>query len=359
MPVSRILFISCQGIGNTVLCFPIFEHFRNQGAVCDCIVSGKGTAKLVQEFGLAHDILEWNESENIFKNLMRLHVLLRRRKYKAVYALSPAGRRENSLIRLAKAEKKYGWRGRHFFRQFGLLDPGAPVWDENKHDLESNRLLCGLSKNEIDEAIKSIRNRMAKGMIRQESKALRVALQPFTQEAEKSWNETEYRSFFRKLEEKGSFEFYFLGGEQDKARLNAITQDIRSKSSFFIGSPWNEILNALGEVDLFVGVDSCIAHIAGLLNIPTLVLYGFTDPARTGALGERTIIAGCSECGRENFFTKKAKEKRPFPLQEDDVLYVISMWINSVRKGTREDFDAACGAMPMSFGARFIKVGEI
>ncbi len=54
---------------------------------------------------------------------------------------------------------------------------------------------------------------------------------------------------------------------------------------------------------LFVSNDSGLMHIAGALDIPTIALFGSTNPATTSPLGERSIViyrgAACSPCLRK------------------------------------------------------------
>lgn len=95
----------------------------------------------------------------------------------------------------------------------------------------------------------------------------------------------------------------------------------------------SEILDWTGRHDLrqffalvnrcaaFVGGDSGPTHCAAALNVPTVGLYGFSNPARTGVRGERVRILG--EGGN---WDKKAQKKADSPYQWLDAISPEMAW---------------------------------
>ncbi len=61
-----------------------------------------------------------------------------------------------------------------------------------------------------------------------------------------------------------------------------------------------ELTQRLGGAGLVIGVDSGLAHLAGALGVPTLVIYGSTGAGRTGVRGERVASLAselaCAPC---------------------------------------------------------------
>ncbi|MFZ3116265.1 MAG: glycosyltransferase family 9 protein, partial [Syntrophales bacterium] len=51
---------------------------------------------------------------------------------------------------------------------------------------------------------------------------------------------------------------------------------------------------------LFISNDSGLMHVAGALNIPTIAIFGSTNPTTTSPLGERSTVISrymsCSPC---------------------------------------------------------------
>ena len=56
--------------------------------------------------------------------------------------------------------------------------------------------------------------------------------------------------------------------------------------------PLRQYMAAVRRCAVFVGGDSGPTHIAAALDVPTVALFGFSNPKRTGVLGERVITLG-------------------------------------------------------------------
>ena len=65
-------------------------------------------------------------------------------------------------------------------------------------------------------------------------------------------------------------------------------------------SSLDDLLEALSRASLLLGNDSGVAHLAGLLGIPTVVAFGPTDPAQWHPLGPRVAVVlsphPCAPC---------------------------------------------------------------
>lgn len=73
------------------------------------------------------------------------------------------------------------------------------------------------------------------------------------------------------------------GGADDRAQADAILQGAPSNTRDLVGSvTMEEALHVLGGALAMLGNDSGLANISATLGLPTLGLYGPTDPALTG-----------------------------------------------------------------------------
>ncbi len=70
--------------------------------------------------------------------------------------------------------------------------------------------------------------------------------------------------------------------------------------------PLPELAAVLADASAVVAVDTGLAHLAGALGVPTVTLYGATDPGLTGVMGSRTLNLGadfeCAPCLRRRCF---------------------------------------------------------
>ncbi len=60
--------------------------------------------------------------------------------------------------------------------------------------------------------------------------------------------------------------------------------------SFFVDCPLAEVVSLLRGARAFLGNDSGIAHVAGLLGVPSVVLFGPTDPAAWKPIGGSVTV---------------------------------------------------------------------
>jgi len=62
----------------------------------------------------------------------------------------------------------------------------------------------------------------------------------------------------------------------------------------------HEAIHLISQCRLFISNDSGLMHVAGALNIPTVAIFGSTNPVTTSPPGEKTILvhkpASCSPC---------------------------------------------------------------
>ena len=77
-------------------------------------------------------------------------------------------------------------------------------------------------------------------------------------------------------------------------------------------------IDLLGTSRLVVGVDTGLAHLGAAMGRPTVMLFGPTDPARTGCLGERAVNLSselsCAPClSRRCRHPEAAATSRPLP----------------------------------------------
>ena len=83
-----------------------------------------------------------------------------------------------------------------------------------------------------------------------------------------------------------------------RARAEAIARE--SAATVLEPGPLDALMTRIGDAGLVVGVDSGLTHLAGALGVPTVVLYGSTDPRLTGCRGSRVANVaaafGCAPC---------------------------------------------------------------
>jgi ADP-heptose:LPS heptosyltransferase len=92
----------------------------------------------------------------------------------------------------------------------------------------------------------------------------------------------------------------FTWGSEELAWVEGIQKEMKEPS---ILGPRTESLTQLGEVyrhcDLYIGGDTGPMHIASLMGIPAVVIYGPTDPIVNEPFGKHRKVrkeVGCNPC---------------------------------------------------------------
>jgi len=95
-----------------------------------------------------------------------------------------------------------------------------------------------------------------------------------------------------------------LGGKDDREAAEKVCSSAKAKLINLAGkTTLREAVYLISQCSLFIGNDSGLMHIAGALNIPTVAIFGSTNPATTSPIGERIAVVckkvSCSPCLKE------------------------------------------------------------
>jgi heptosyltransferase-2 len=96
-----------------------------------------------------------------------------------------------------------------------------------------------------------------------------------------------------------------LFGSREDGRTNDIVKQHAHHPMVNLAGKTNlkEAIAAISRCSLFISNDSGLMHVAGALNIPTVAIFGSTNPITTSPVGERSVViykgASCSPCLKE------------------------------------------------------------
>lgn len=115
----------------------------------------------------------------------------------------------------------------------------------------------------------------------------------------KHWPEHYWQELIKKVTKKNISVKLLWGNEIEKARANRLAQD-SPKVVVMPKMKLAEVAGVLASAQAIVSVDTGLGHLAAALDVPTISLYGPTDPALTGTVGESQIhlqtTFKCSPC---------------------------------------------------------------
>ena len=119
----------------------------------------------------------------------------------------------------------------------------------------------------------------------------RVYLHPGTRIATKQWPAERFVALCRELSGRRGWQVFIGCGPLDEATVRPIEQGL-ADVDFVVVRGQDLILTAavVERMDLCIGVDSGITHLASLVGTPTLALFGPTRPALWGPVGPRVQV---------------------------------------------------------------------
>ncbi len=118
-----------------------------------------------------------------------------------------------------------------------------------------------------------------------------IAIHPGSGSKEKNWPFQEYLSVMRGLHETTSAYFLIIEGPADTAVVERIKRELDTIPFVLLQNLELPLLaSLLQHCSLFIGNDSGITHMAAAVDIPTIAMFGPTDPRTWAPRGERVMI---------------------------------------------------------------------
>lgn len=125
-----------------------------------------------------------------------------------------------------------------------------------------------------------------------------LALAPIAALENKTWPAERFAELAQRATREGpcaGWRIALFGGPGDADRCTAIAQDLKDCITVFDEPDLLTVHAALACCGAFVGNDSGLAHLAAAAAIPTLALFGASDPVRYGPWGGAVVRAAGME----------------------------------------------------------------
>jgi heptosyltransferase-2 len=124
-----------------------------------------------------------------------------------------------------------------------------------------------------------------------------VAVHPGSGGESKVWPVANWAEFCRWLIGSRNAQVLIVGGEADVANVQKLRSLLAPASTMLAsGLKLTQVGAIIEQATLFVGHDSGISHLAAAVGVPSLVLFGPTNPAVWRPLGEKVrILHGATE----------------------------------------------------------------
>ncbi|MBN1382090.1 MAG: lipopolysaccharide heptosyltransferase II [Deltaproteobacteria bacterium] len=117
----------------------------------------------------------------------------------------------------------------------------------------------------------------------------------------KRWYPERYAAVAERLISQHNAQVLMMGSEGDRASLDAVQEFAKNNLVNLAGKTnLKEAIALIAKCRLFISNDSGLMHVAGALGIPTVAIFGSTNPTTTSPVGEKSVIlykdVPCSPC---------------------------------------------------------------
>lgn len=289
---EHIVVLTLNHIGDVLFTEPAIAALRAGYKNATLIVVTSPEAKAVLANHPAIDEL-W-ERERTFLGWVRLTLQLRALSPSLVVSFSPSSLRLALASFLSGAPKRFGFSFRPFLKH--LFTKTLPFRPE-RHVVDDYLALAEAAGGKIkrrtprlfvpDEELKIAREKLLE--LGWDGLTPLLGCLPFSSVARKEWGDNNFADLLAWARKQFGFRPVVFGGEREKNRAEQIARQVDGISAAGV-LPLRVFIAAASFCAAFIGGDSGPVHLAAALGIPTLVLYGPTDPKRTGPLGKQVMI---------------------------------------------------------------------
>lgn len=306
--LKKILIRATNWIGDAVMTLPSVASLRETYPKAHIAVLAKPwLADVYRIFSAADEVIIYEKKHDSALGVFSLAQKLKERKFDAAILLQNA-------IEAAIIAKTAGISIRAGYNTDGrgiLLTHKVKVSKEikNAHQvdyyLEMVKALGCVSINKEMQLEKKIDRRIAREVrskyITGHSKPLIGIAAGAAYGPAKKWFPERFAALADKIADGFDCQIALLGGKSDEEAADAVCKFARCRLINLTGlTDLKEAIHLIAECRLFVSNDSGLMHVAGALNIPTIAIFGSTNPTTTSPVGNQTFVVRqevpCSPC---------------------------------------------------------------
>ncbi len=284
--IHNILVISLSNIGDVILTLPVVAVLREEfpGGNISILVGRRayGAVKDNPEFS---EVIIYDKS-NTLKEKWHFIKYLRKRRYDLIVDL------RHSLFPLFLGAKNCS---PLFFKKAGSGEHRV-----KKHLSSLKRFGFKTDKIRFPFYVSEAARESIKRILGGKIEAGLTVINPTAASHLKCWGDERFILLAHRIKEISSFPLVIVGGREDREKCRKISGEI--EGSFNLGGKlsFQELAALLERAKVFITNDSGPLHLASAIGVPTLAIFGPTDPLKYGPLSPLNRVVrkdlSCSPC---------------------------------------------------------------
>jgi heptosyltransferase-3 len=284
--VSTILIMRPGAIGDSLLAFPILRVLRRQYTNPHIIfASNAAVLPLALDSGLADEACDYGDLQwRTLFSASGIPNLSERYSFRTVdlavcWLRDPDGIVQHNLLNAGVKQV--------------IVAPGRPLEGQRIHIVDYLAETVGIK--DIEKDICLLRRSGMHFAPPQQAKFLlnAIAIHPGSGGARKCWPVEHFAEVLKRLWQRGC-PILLLAGPADSERLYSLQQIISPPTPDHLttleNAPLLEVAQQLGHCVCYLGNDSGITHLAAMLGLPTLALFGPSDPVIWKPVGPQVEV---------------------------------------------------------------------
>lgn len=311
--MAKTLLVSLQGIGNAILALPLAKSLHEQGDQVELLtLSGRLQTILPHFPPVAEAIVAGEKRFQGWAGKAKLIGELRRRRFDRAVFSFPSGKNSYRLAKLAGIKQRIGHADPSFGRIRKLLTTSIdPI--RQAHDLEQNMEIAkALGEKESlaklwpflfppDHLIDQVKDYLSNAGLDPEARYLGLHPGCDSHWVEKRWPVHHFAKIAEEVFDRYGMPALVFDGPAEAGAGLAMARTARSPVHALNG--WGSLADAwglMGLCDLFVSNDSGLMNLATAAGVPTVAVFGPSQPHRTRPFGPhgRAVITDrtCAPC---------------------------------------------------------------
>ena len=321
----NILVISLSNIGDVILTLPVVGALRDEfpGGNISILV-GSRALEVVKDNPEFSEIIIYDKTKTL-KEKLSFVKNLRKKHYDLIVDL------RHSLFPLFLGAKN---RSPLFFKKEGPDEHRV-----KKHLRSLKRLGFKIDKIRFPFYVSEAARENIKEMLSGKIKAGLIVINPTAASHLKCWGDEKFILLAHRIREISSLSLVIVGGRDDTEKCRKISGEI--EGSFNLGGKlgFQELAALLERAKVFITNDSGPLHLASAIGVPTLAIFGPTNPLKYGPLSPlRRVVRkkiSCSPC--ELAQCPGGGHQCMKSLSVDEVFFAFKEILNEEQKKSQKD----------------------
>ncbi|RKZ25726.1 hypothetical protein DRQ29_05900 [bacterium] len=235
---------------------------------------------MANKFRKLNNLIIWNKNNSYIHNLFITAKEIKKNKYDIAISTYPSGAKEVMALYMSKAKIKNILKNKGgYFRFLQFLFSNAPNANPDIHEIENNAILLNvpteiLRKNQIKFNINN---------------GINIGIHIGSNGIHKRWELDNWIELIKILKIKYDANISLIAGNNERELANIIENNV-DVSNILIGVSFEELISHINRFTLLIGNDSSIAHISAIYNIPTIVIWSYSQYRRISPYSSGTIV---------------------------------------------------------------------